>query len=130
MKTKTNTRIRVADSRETKVLGETNNLKLNIRGHNLRMSFTVIENCEYDLLLGMDYFNKTGLGIFPKERLLKFPDGYVYLEDREVSEINLNELFLIEEEIARVEEEVAPEEFLEWKSNNKDPEYLLASFLS
>ena len=117
---KSNTRIRVADGREAKVLGETNRLKLNIRDHNVRIHFTVIENCEYDLLLGMDYFNRTGVGIFPKERLLKFPDGYVQLDDREATELNLNELFLVDEVTSEVEDEVAPEEYLEWKSNGKE----------
>ena len=116
---KTKTRIKMADGREAKVLGETNRLKLRIRDHEVRMEFTVIDNCEYDLLLGMDYFNITGLGIFPKERLLKFPDGYVYLDNKDVTELNINEIFLVEE-ITEIEEDVAPDEYLEWKTSGRE----------
>jgi hypothetical protein len=32
-----------------------------------------MKGMEYDILLGIDYFNKTGLGIVPKTRKLLFP---------------------------------------------------------
>jgi hypothetical protein len=40
-------RIRVADNREIKVVGETNRLMLEVKGHKTRMAFTVIDGCEY-----------------------------------------------------------------------------------
>jgi hypothetical protein len=61
---KSNTRVLMANNQEAKVFGETNRLRINIKGHMSRINFTVIEGCEYDILLGMDYFNKTRVGIF------------------------------------------------------------------
>ena len=58
----------------------TNSLKVNIENHTSMIRFNVIEGCEFDILLGMDYFNKTKVGIF-SQRLLKFPDGYVFLDE-------------------------------------------------
>ena len=77
---KSNKRVLLANNVEAKVYGETNSLKVNIENHTTMLRFTVIEGCEYDILLGMDYFNKTKVGIFPSQRLLKFPDGYVFLD--------------------------------------------------
>ena len=98
---KSNTRVLMANNQEAKVFGETNRLRVDIKGHMSRINFTVIEGCEYDILLGMDYFNKTRVGIFPSERLLKFPNGYVFLDEHKNGRIDwdleedlgLNELF-------------------------------------
>ena len=111
--------------------GETNSLKVNIENHTPMIRFTVIEGCEYDILLGMDYFNKTKVGTFPSQRLLKFPDGYVFLDDDKKNRQNkiqdvdfeLYELYNTQTITDENEEDmVAPEEFLEWKPCKKDVE--------
>jgi hypothetical protein len=68
-------------------------------------------------LLGLDYFNLTGLGIFPRDRILKYPDGYVYLNDRETDELMFNELLMMDID---EDEAVAPEEYLEWNAENRE----------
>jgi len=63
---------RVADDRITEVVGETDKLTIDIKGHSCKLS--VLNHNEYEILLGIDYFNEIGLGILLKQRLLRFPD--------------------------------------------------------
>ena len=126
---KSNKRVLLANNVEAKVYGETNSLKVNIENHITMLRFTVIEGCEYDILLGMDYFNKTKVGIFPSQRLLKFPDGYVFLDkdsknrQNKIQDVDfeLDELYNTQTITEDDEDDmVAPEEFLEWNPCKKD----------
>jgi len=56
----TQVKIRVADGREAKVIGITDNVQVRIKNHKTKLRFVVINHNEYDVLLGLDYFNKTG----------------------------------------------------------------------
>ena len=48
----TETSIKLADGRAIKAKGETDGLLLDIMGHRTRMSFTVVDVDDYDMLLG------------------------------------------------------------------------------
>ena len=82
----TNTRIKFFDGRTIKAKGTTNRLVLDILGHRTRMSFTVVDVDDYDMMIGKDYFKRTGVGIYPKQRLLRYPnEGVLIPENNESS---------------------------------------------
>jgi hypothetical protein len=108
-------RVKVADDRVIEVLGKSEPLLINIREHVCKISFLILKHDEYDVLLGLDYFNETGLGIYPKQRLLKYPDEDIHLSESEDDYVFYNDqIFTLEE----LDDEVAKEEFIEWKNDN------------
>jgi metal-dependent hydrolase (beta-lactamase superfamily II) len=112
----THIKIKVADGREAKVIGITDGLKVKIKNHKTKLKFIVISHNEYDILLGLDYFNKTGLGIFPKHRLLKFPDEEIELENYAfMCDSSCNML-----ESNNEQDVVAPEQLIEWSSKKTE----------
>ena len=63
-----NVELKFANQQVVKAVGKTVMLTIVIRGHKCQLKFIVMKGMEYDILLGIDYFNKTGLGIVPKTR--------------------------------------------------------------
>jgi hypothetical protein len=91
-------KVRVADDRIIDVVEETDKLMIDIKGHSCKLSFVVLNHNENDILLGIDYFNETGLGIYPKQRLLRFPDEEIRLPERcERDESDGLPIFLVED---------------------------------
>ena len=114
----TNTRIKFFDGRTIKAKGTTNRLVLDVLGHRTRMSFTVVDVDDYDMLIGMDYFKRTGVGIYPKQRLLRYPNEDVLIPENNESSWE-ERVFLartVNEE--QEEDEVAPEEFVEYRTED------------
>ena len=78
------TKVRVADERVIESMGSTGLIKVNIQNHECLLDFIILEEMEYDELLGLDFFNKTEACIYPKRRILRFPNEDVLIpkEDR------------------------------------------------
>ena len=64
---------KTADGVVRSVIGKTKNLKVNVQGSHAFISFIVIEHNDHDVLLGLDWFNQTGAGFYPGNKVLKFP---------------------------------------------------------
>ncbi|CAF1117618.1 unnamed protein product [Brachionus calyciflorus] len=54
--------------------GKTSNLEVEIGGRKHELEFIVFVHNDHDVLLGMDWFELTGCGIFPSKGILQFPD--------------------------------------------------------
>ena len=87
------TKVRLADDRIVDVCGKTEALEVNIGGIICELPMLILKHKEYNILLGIDYFNLTGAGIFPKQRLIKY----------DKHELNLNNYEKIENEILYIE---------------------------
>ena len=59
----TNIKIKLADSTDTPVVGETEILSVNVSGIVVNLKFIVINNNHHDILLGLDWFLATGASI-------------------------------------------------------------------
>ncbi|RNA41032.1 hypothetical protein BpHYR1_051437 [Brachionus plicatilis] len=87
------TKVILADDRKVDVCGKTEALEVNIGGTICELPMLILKHKEYNILLGIDYFNLTGAGIFPKQRWIKY----------DKHELNLNNYEKIENEILYVE---------------------------
>jgi hypothetical protein len=86
----TNLMVKTADSSIIPTKGITEPLEVNINGHLCKLNLIAIDHDDHDVLLGLDWFDLTGAGVFPALQLLKFPSENVYLssnaESRNYSE--------------------------------------------
>ncbi|CAF1148008.1 unnamed protein product, partial [Brachionus calyciflorus] len=57
-------KIRTANGIVSEISGITRPLEVNISGHKCNMQFLVFDHEDHDVLLGLDWFKKTGCGIF------------------------------------------------------------------
>lgn len=102
-------RIQIADNTIVDVIGKTKNLDIDIEGNKCTLSFLVFDHREYDILLGLDYFRKTGAGIFPRERYIQFDKSAVKIpityEDEESPEVLM---------LAQDIEDIVNDNVIEW----------------
>ena len=71
---RSNLKIRTANGKVSHISGVTKPLEVNIGGHKCHIEFLVFDHDDHDDLLGLDWFNKTGCGIFPSQGILKFKE--------------------------------------------------------
>ena len=66
--------IKTADNNISNVIGITESLTVNIKDIVItKLKFLIIDHEDHDVLLGLDWFNKTGVGIYPKQNYLMVP---------------------------------------------------------
>ena len=105
----TNLKIKTADNAIVPAIGITNELSVDICDHLCRLKFIIIEHDDHEILLGLDWFSATGAGIFPSEKILKFPSQNVYLSEEESDDfIEAIQTYDVNEE------ESAPDE-IDWR---------------
>ena len=75
------TKVRLADDSLITVCGRTEPIEVNIRGNVCTLPMLVLKHKEYDVLLGIDYFNHTGAGIYPRQRIIKYNKREVHLNE-------------------------------------------------
>ncbi|CAF1094478.1 unnamed protein product [Brachionus calyciflorus] len=80
-------KISTANGRVSHISGITKPLEVNIGGNKCFMQFLVFD---HDVLLGLDWFNKTECGFFPSQGILKFKND---VHEQEEIEITSNETF-------------------------------------
>jgi hypothetical protein len=71
--------VKTATNEISNVLGETQKLCVNVEGHTCNISFLVLEMDDHDVLLGLNWFEATGAGVYPMEKILRFPGHTVHL---------------------------------------------------
>ncbi|RNA33018.1 hypothetical protein BpHYR1_011024 [Brachionus plicatilis] len=103
----TNKKVKIADNSVLKIDKMTKKIEVNISGHICFLEFWVIDNQENDALLGLDWFNLTGAGVFPNQNTIKFPSETIILDsdmnDDESSEgilttEGIHDEYIVEEE--------------------------------
>ncbi|CAF1111095.1 unnamed protein product, partial [Brachionus calyciflorus] len=71
---KSSHKIKTATGMISEASGKTSNLEVEIGGRKHELEFIVFDHNDHDVLLGMDWFELTGCGIFPSKGILQFPD--------------------------------------------------------
>ncbi|CAF0914339.1 unnamed protein product [Brachionus calyciflorus] len=70
-----NLKIRTANGNIIHISGITKPLEVNISGTFSHMEFLVFDHDNQDILLGLDWFYKTGSGIYPSDGILDFKNS-------------------------------------------------------
>ena len=76
-------RIRTTTGEYYNADGVTESLSVDINGHICNITFVVLCHVDHDALLGLDWFELTNAGIYPKENILRFPSEVVHLDSDE-----------------------------------------------
>ena len=109
-------RVKAANNMVTKVVGITRVVKVEIQGHTCDLELLVLNHDDHDVLLGLDWFGITGAGLFPAEKILKFPSEKI--------DLNHDERMEREEDVmvSEVVDEPDIAEELCWESESKELE--------
>ncbi|CAF0725133.1 unnamed protein product [Brachionus calyciflorus] len=75
-----NIQIKIADNSIKKVIGETEPMLVSIGSRSCFLKFLIMDLDDNEVLLGLDWFLKTGAMISPIEKKLKFPGETLFLE--------------------------------------------------
>jgi hypothetical protein len=119
--------IKTADNVVKTVIGITDRVKINIAGQECELELIIIEHKDHDVLLGLDWFEKSGAGIYPATKVIKFRDFTVRKEgedwikeenSKEVSENDENEPL---KSVLAIEvldsDDITPD--IDWETNKK-----------
>jgi hypothetical protein len=108
----TEIQVKTASSQSVSVVGITEPTPVNVYGHTTELEFIVLRDVDYEALLGLDWFENAKAGIFPDQKLLKFREDSVYLNNDEIVEnIEVDYNVLLAEVL---EEDSALEQDNEW----------------
>jgi hypothetical protein len=80
-----NIKIKSISGETIKPIGRTKEVNVKIDTNETKISFIVLESQEYDVILGIDWFNKTEAGIYPKAKKLHFPKNEIHDEEEETT---------------------------------------------
>ena len=105
-------KIKTATNEVRQVLGETEEVTVDIQGHTCRMPFLVLDMEDHEVLLGLNWFEQTGAGIFPSEKILRFPGHTVHLLKDESSYESFDDPF--EVYVSEIIDEPDIEDDSEW----------------
>ncbi|CAF0797190.1 unnamed protein product [Brachionus calyciflorus] len=72
--------VKVADNTINDAIGETGTLRICIGNSIMYQKFLIMDLDDNDVLLGLDWFLKSGATLTPIEKSLKFPNDTVFLE--------------------------------------------------
>ncbi len=61
------------------IAGVTDPLVVEIKGHTCNVEMMAIDHEDHDVLLGLDWFEITGAGLYPRVKMLRFPGETIYL---------------------------------------------------
>ena len=73
-------KVKTADNSINNVIGITEPLTIEVHGHICKLEMLVMDHEDHDVLLGLNWFVATGAGLFPAEKVLKFPGQKVHLD--------------------------------------------------
>ncbi|CAF1084329.1 unnamed protein product [Brachionus calyciflorus] len=76
----TNIQAKVSDNTINDAIGETDTLRICIGNSIIFQKFLIMDLDDNDVLLGLDWFLKSGATMTPIEKSLKFPNETVFLE--------------------------------------------------
>ena len=120
-----NAMIKVADDRIVKAVGMTDEIQVNVKNISCSLKLVVFEHNEYEVLLGLDFFNKTGVGIYPKQRLLKFPNEHEFVQ---LNDFGMEDQFILSA-VQDLQELEQDDDVIDWSVRNREikPESQLTS---
>ena len=94
---KCNNKVKTATGSVTHASGITKPIEIKLGNSDCMIEFIVFDHEDHDVLLGLDWFEKTNSGIFPSQRLIKFPDSEFKLDNKvSIKEVNIYDTFLAE----------------------------------
>lgn len=82
---RSNKSIKTATNEVSSVIGETSPMKVDIKGHCCDLPFIVLDMEDHDVLLGLDWFEESGAGIYLQQKLLKIKSHIIRLNGNELS---------------------------------------------
>ena len=95
------TQVKTATNQVSNVIGMSDPLLVDIQGHACEICFLILDMEDHDVLLGLDWFEETGAGVYPLEKLLRFPGHTIKLS--EVAEEIIDEsLYGFEENVVDI----------------------------
>jgi len=74
-----NLKVKTASGEIVEITGVTDSLLVDIKGHSCSLKLMVIDHDDHDVLLGLDWFEMTGAGLYPRLKMLRFPGETIYL---------------------------------------------------
>ena len=80
---KSNVMVKVAHNEIIKVVGVTESLLVNVKGHTCKLKMYVLPNSEFECLLGLNWFVKMNVSISPSERTIRFQSETFSIDDNE-----------------------------------------------
>ena len=97
--------VKVAHNETVKVIGKTEKLHVEVKGHTCELEMFVLDNDEYQCLLGLSWFLAVNCSINPSERSIKFngetfpiDDNKFDLDNDENENVMFSELLPIDED--------------------------------
>ena len=72
-------KVKTADNSVSNVIGVTEEVTIEVHGHICKLSLLIMDHEDHDVLLGLNWFAATGAGLFPAEKILKFPGQKIHL---------------------------------------------------
>ena len=72
-------KVKTADNSVINIIGVTEQVTIEVHGHICKLSLLIMDHEDHDVLLGLNWFAATGAGLFPAEKILKFPGQKVHL---------------------------------------------------
>jgi len=72
-------KVKTASGEVLEIAGITDPLIIEIRGHTCTLELMAIDHEDHDVLLGLDWFEITGAGLYPKVKTLRFPGETIFL---------------------------------------------------
>ena len=82
---RSNKSIKTATNEVSSVIGETSPMKVDLKGHCCDLPFIVLDMEDHDVLLGLDWFEESGAGIYLQHKLLKIKSHIIRLNGDELS---------------------------------------------
>ena len=80
---KSNVMVKVAHNEIIKVVGVTESLLVNVKGHTCHLKMYVLPNSEFECLLGLNWFVEMNVSISPSERTIRFQSETFSIDDNE-----------------------------------------------
>ncbi len=78
---KSNVLVKLANNETVNVLGVTEKLKIDVKGHSCDLEMFVLPNNDFSVLLGLNWFNKMNVSVTPADRTITFGSETFSLDD-------------------------------------------------
>ena len=113
---KSSLQVKLANSQIMDIEGRTDLLPLTIQGYVTNLEFLIMDHDDHDILLGLDWFELTGAGMYPSKKELRFPSDKISLAT--------NFQFRVDDEdenvcLVEIGDDVEVPEEIEWDINKK-----------
>ena len=103
--------IKSANNSIDTVIGITDSLRINVENHICNLPLLIMDLDQYDVLLGLNWFQATKAGLYPAQKILKFEAEQIHLEsnDNTTDTEEVNVIGLDEEDLLPINFEILSE---------------------